>query len=395
MMLLAHARTLAPDLVATRRELHRHPELGFDELNTSAFVATRLEALGLPVKRGVGRTGVVAELDNGPGRRIALRADMDALPIQEQAEHDYASTVPGVMHACGHDAHMSCLLGAAKLLVDARERGHLPAGSVRFIFQPSEERSDGEGKSGAVRMVEDGALAGVDAVVGMHVWAHLPAGRLFVSEGPIMAGSEEVLVEVRGKSAHAARAHEGVDALLLAAQGVVLVQQAVSRRISPMESGVVHFGQIHGGTAQNVLAERVTLDGTLRYFEEHVRERLEDTVRAVFEGLERLGARVTLRLGPGYPPVVNDPGATAQVRRALTGVAGAEAVAPIEPMMGAEDFAFLAREAPGVFFWLGAALPDAREHHHPRFDIDESVLPLGAASLAAAATALLGAGTEG
>jgi amidohydrolase len=245
-----------------------------------------------------------------------------------------------------------------------------------------------------MRMIDDGAMEGVDAVVGLHVGAHLPSGKLFVSEGPIMAGSEEIFVEVRGKSAHAARPHEGVDALLLAAQAVTLVQQAVSRRISPMEAGVVHFGQIHGGTAQNVLADRVTLDGTLRYFDEGVRERLTDAVRATFEGLEAHGARVTLRVGPGYLPVVNDREVTRTVRAALVELAGPGAVVPMEPMMGAEDFAFLAREAPGVFFWIGAALPDPREHHHPRFDIDETVLPLAAASMATAATALLRARDE-
>ena len=389
MTLLTHAQSLLPELVSTRRELHRHPELGFNESKTSAFVAARLEALGLPVKRGVGRTGVVAELDNGAGKRVALRADMDALPIQEEGEHDYLSTVPGVMHACGHDAHMSCLLGAARVLVDAHARGELPRGRIRFLFQPSEERCDAEGKSGAVRLVEGGAMDGVDAVVGMHVWAHLPRGKLFLSEGPVMAGAAEIHVEVCGKAAHAARAHEGVDALLLAAQAVTTVQQAVSRRISPMDSGVVHFGQIRGGTAQNVLADRVTLDGTLRYFEDHVRERLEDTVRGVFEGLQRLGAKVKLEIGPGYPPVVNDPAVTATLRAALSELAGADQVVPVEPMMGAEDFAHLAHEAPGVFLWLGAALPEAREHHHPRFDIDESVLPLGAAALATSAVALL------
>jgi amidohydrolase len=391
---LAEAHTLAGELVSTRRDLHRHPELGFNESRTSSLVAARLEALGLEVRRNVGITGVVAQLDNGPGLRVALRADMDALPIQEEGDHDYLSTVPGVMHACGHDAHMSSLLGAAKLLVHARERGQLQGGKVRFLFQPSEERSDAEGRSGAMRMIDDGAMEGVDAVVGLHVGAHLPSGKLFVSEGPIMAGSEEIFVEVRGKSAHAARPHEGVDALLLAAQAVTLVQQAVSRRISPMEAGVVHFGQIHGGTAQNVLADRVTLDGTLRYFDEGVRERLTDAVRATFEGLEAHGARVTLRVGPGYLPVVNDREVTRTVRAALVELAGPGAVVPMEPMMGAEDFAFLAREAPGVFFWIGAALPDPREHHHPRFDIDETVLPLAAASMATAATALLRARDE-
>jgi amidohydrolase len=203
-----------------------------------------------------------------------------------------------------------------------------------------------------------------------------------------MAGAEEIHAVVLGKSAHAARPNEGVDALVLAAQAITVMQSAVSRRLSPMECGVVHFGQIHGGTAQNVLADRVTLDGTLRYFDESVKERLEDAVRGAFEGLRALGARVDLQIGPGYLPVVNDPAVTAAVRSALSKLAG-DAVVPMDPMMAAEDFAFLAREAPGTFFWLGAALPDAREHHHPRFDIDESVLPLGAAAMARSAAALL------
>ncbi len=387
--LLERARSLAPDLVKLRRDLHRHPELSFREHRTAGVVADRLEAMGLQVQRNVGRTGVVAEITNGEGRIVALRADMDALPIQEEFEHDYGSTVPGVMHACGHDAHTAGLVGAARLLVDERAAGRLPAGTVRLLFQPSEEAADDEGKSGATRMIEDGALSNVDAVVGVHVGGHLPRGKVFVADGSVMAGSDEIHVEVRGVSAHAAHPHQGVDALVLAAQGVVAVQQAVSRAISPMDAGVVTFGTIHGGTANNVIADRIKLHGTLRYFRDDVRERLTRAVRSAFEALETQGAKVEVRFGPGYPPVLNDPGVTDVVRRAAEAVAGPDGVVPTERWMAAEDFAFLARCAPGCFVLLGAAPAEPREHHHPRFDIDESVLPLDAALLAASAVALL------
>ncbi|MBW3535619.1 MAG: amidohydrolase [Gemmatimonadetes bacterium] len=320
---------------------------------------------------------------------MALRADMDALPITEAAGRDYGSTVDGVMHACGHDAHVAGLVGAAGLLAAAREGGRLPPGTVRLLFQPSEEGFDDEGKSGATRLIEGGALEGVSAVVGLHVGGHLPAGKLFVSEGTIMAGSEELRIEVRGDGSHAAHPEQGIDALVLAAQGVIAAQTAVSRRISPMDSGVVTFGRIEGGTAPNIVADRVRLHGTLRYFRDEVRDRLAEAVTGAFEGLEAQGARVDVRVGPGYLPVVNDRAVTDQVRRAAASVLGEEAVLRMDRWMGAEDFAFLARAAPGCFVWLGAAPATPREHHHPEFDIDESVLPLGAAVLAASAERLL------
>lgn len=387
--LLERARSLAPELVALRRDLHRHPELSFLEHRTSGVVAERLEALGLEVRRSVGKTGVLADIGSGRGPIVALRADMDALPIREEFEHDYGSTVPGVMHACGHDAHTAGLVGAARLLVAERAQGRLPAGTVRLLFQPSEEAADAEGKSGATRMIEDGALDGVEAVVGIHVGAHLPMGSIFVADGPIMAGSMEIHVEVKGRSAHAAHPDQGVDAVVLAAQGVLAAQQAVARAIPPVEPGVVTFGTIHGGSANNVIADSVRLHGTLRYFRAEVRERLERSVSGGFKALEAQGAQVDVRFGPGYPPVVNDAGITRVVRRAAEEVAGEDSVVTMEGWMGAEDFAFLAREAPGCFIWVGAALPDSREHHHPRFDIDESVLPLDAALLAQSAVALL------
>jgi IAA-amino acid hydrolase len=387
--LLEQAHALAPGMVAQRRDFHRHPELSFREVRTAGIVADTLRGLGLPVRTGVGRTGVVADIENGSGPTVALRADMDALPIHEEGNADYGSTVPGVMHACGHDAHTAGLLGVARLLVADREAGRMPPGRIRLLFQPSEEGMDDEGKSGAMRMLEEGAMEGVDAVIGLHVWASLPSGILYFREGPLLAGSDEILVEVRGKSSHAARPHEGIDALVLAAQGVMAAQTVVSRGLSPLDEGVLTLGTIRGGVAPNVIADRVHLHGTLRYFQDEVRRRLQAGVRGAFETARSLGGDAQVTVRPGYPPVVNDPTITRWVREAAEELVGPEGVQEAELTMGAEDFAFLGRAAPGTFFLVGAGLPERREHHHPRFDIDESVLPLGAAAMVAGARRVL------
>jgi amidohydrolase len=380
---------MAEDLVEIRRDLHRHPELSFEEVRTAGIAAEAMEALGCGVRTEVGITGVVADLENGQGPTVALRADMDALPIQETNTHAFISESPGIMHACGHDAHVAGLIGAARLLAHERDEGRLPQGTVRFLFQPSEEGTDEEGKSGAMRMVEEGAMEGVAAVTGLHIASVLPAGKLFFREGPLMAGTEEIQVEVRGQSGHAARPDLGVDALVLAAQGIVAAQQAVSRGLSPTEAGVLTFGRIEGGTVGNVLADRVTIDGTMRFFTEDVRERLCKHLEGSFGMLEALGAEVTVRIGPGYPPVVNDARVTEWVRSAAADLLGDDATLPIEPMTLSEDFSFLAREVPGTFFFLGAAPAEPRMHHRSDFDIDESAIPIGAATLAAGAVRLL------
>jgi len=388
--LLDRARSIASGLVEIRRDLHRHPELSYQEVRTSGVAAREVGALGYSVRTGVARTGVVAEIENGDGPTVALRADMDALPIQEENEGPYASTVSGVMHACGHDFHTAGLIGAARLLSEMKAEGTLPSGRIRLLFQPSEESSDSEGKSGAMRMIEEGAMKGVDAVVGLHVGAHLPAGKLLFTEGPIFGGSDEVHVTVRGKSAHAARPHEGIDALALAALGVVAAQQVVSRSLAPWEKGVLSFGKIEGGRAGNVICDRVTLAGTLRYFDPLVQERIQEGVRRAFSTAETMGGSSEVAFNSGYPPVVNNARTTRWVREAILPlIGGEEGILRIEPSLEAEDFAFLAMEAPGTFFWLGAALPDPREHHHPRFDVDEKILPLGSAILAQSAVQLL------
>jgi amidohydrolase len=385
--LLQHATTFQDELVALRRDLHAHPELAFQEHRTSEAAARAVEALGFRVRRRVGRTGVVAEL-GGDGPVVALRADMDALPIQEAGNAPFRSTVQGVMHACGHDAHVTMLVGAARLLAEAHRNGGL-RGTVRLLFQPSEESSDDEGMSGAMRMVQDGAMHGVDHVFGMHIGAHLPSGRVHLSEGPIMAGSDLFTGTVFGNSSHAGRPHEGIDAIVLAAHVILACQMGTSRRLSPHDEGTLSIGTIHGGFAENVLAESVAVRGTIRYFEESVRQRLRDALQRGFTVAETLGGRFEVSLKDGYPPVVNDPAATAIARHAAAHALGADCIVPFDRMMGAEDFAILAREAPGCFLWLGAALQPPREHHHPAFDIDEGALPRGAALLAACALTAL------
>ena len=379
--LLESARGLQSELVELRRDFHRHPELSFREERTARAIADRLRSLGLEPRTGVGRTGVVAEIGSG-GPVVALRADMDALPIQEAGDADYRSTVPGVMHACGHDAHMTMLLGAARMLRDALPAGR---GTVRLLFQPSEEASDDENKSGATRMIEDGALDEAAAIFGLHVAAHLEAGRVFLRPGPLMAGSDIIQVTVEGESAHAGRPNEGIDAILLAAQAITACQANLARRLSPFETGVLSIGTIQGGSAENILADRVTMSGTIRYFTDDGRARLHAILRSAFALCEAQGGRARVDIVPNYPPVVNDERMTALARAAVEDALGADAVRTPEPFMWAEDFSILLRRTPGAFFMLGAALDPPREHHHPRFDIDERVLPIGAAALAACA----------
>jgi amidohydrolase len=385
------AQRLSDTLVDLRRQVHRHPELGFQEHHTARLIAEHLSQLGIAVRAGVAKTGVVGDLGDGPsGPCIALRADMDALPIQEENEVPYASEVPGVMHACGHDVHVACLLGAAQLLAEEAAAGRL-GGRVRFLFQPSEESQDDEGLSGAMRMVEEGVMHGVDAVAGLHVWTDLMVGTVALREGTSTAYPDKFELLIQGQEAHGAYPHRGVDAIALAAQVINALQTVVSRRLDPTRGRVLTVGTIQGGTKDNILAGQVRMTGTIRTFEPETREVLFAEMEQACSVARTLGGDFTLKIIPGYIPVINDPALTDLVRQVTVEMVGEEKVLKSALEMGGEDFSYFDREAPGCYFLLGGATPGEpkRRHHHPRFDVDERCLPLGAALLAQVACRFL------
>ena len=378
------AQRLSDTLIALRREIHQHPELSFQEERTAQLIARRLAELGIPARTGVAKTGVVGDLGDVNGTAcIALRADMDALPIQEQNDVPYTSQVPGVMHACGHDVHVACVLGAAQLLAEEEAAGRLP-GRVRFLFQPSEEDQDDEAQSGAMRMVDEGAMEGVDAVVGLHVWTDLPVGTVGLRSGTATAYPDKFELVIKGQEAHGAFPHRGHDAISLAAQVINALQTMVSRRLDPTHAKVLTVGTIQGGTKDNIMAGEVKMTGTIRTFEPDIREALFAEMERVCSVARTLGGDFELKIIPGYLPVVNDPAVTDLVRRVASDLLGDQQVRESALEMGGEDFSYFAREAPGTFFLIGGRTPGepARLHHHPEFDVDERCLPLGAALLA-------------
>jgi amidohydrolase len=383
--MLPQAQALAPWLTEVRRDLHRHPELGFQEHRTASVVADTLKSMGLRVQTAVGKTGVVGYL-GASGPVVALRADMDALPIQEANSVDYASQTPGVMHACGHDAHVACLLGAARLLKD-----NPPDGQVRFFFQPSEEGADAEGKSGARRMIDDGAMDGVEAIFGQHVETEGYVGTMQARPGPVAAGSDSFRGVVKGVAAHGASPYTGVDAILLSSHVIGALNTITSRRIAGTDWAVITIGTIQGGTKENIVCDAVELKGTIRSFDPRVRETLLREIENAFAIAKSFGGDFEVEIRQGYPALVNEPRLTGFATRVLGDLLGNDNVTDSKIEMGSEDFSMFAALAPGCFLNLCSRTPGTpvRQPHNPTFDIDEACLPIGAAALAELATRYL------
>ncbi|AKA23246.1 amidohydrolase [Pseudomonas chlororaphis] len=407
------AKALEPALLETRRDFHAHPELGNSEHRTAERVATQLRALGLEVQTGVARTGVVAVLKGAlPGPTVALRADMDALPVKEVADLPFASKAKGryldkevdVMHACGHDAHTAILLSTAKILSDMHER--LP-GTVVFYFQPAEEGPsdfvpDGKNTWGARMMVQEGVMRSPkpDAVFGLHVWAGIPAGRIAYRPGPTLASSDDLRIRILGKQTHAGRPWDGIDPITVGAQTVVGLQTVVSRRtdISSFPS-VVSIGTINGGTRYNIIPESLDMTGTIRSYDYGIRRKLHSDVRQTVEKIaESGGAKAEVTIIEKYDPTINDPALTEKMLPSLRWAARDDVVQG--PLVGgAEDFSFYAKEAPGLFVFLGVTPRDqdmakAAPNHNPGFFVDESALQVGVRTLASLTTDYLFAGTR-
>jgi amidohydrolase len=381
----------AREIVETRRDLHAHPELKYEERRTAGEVARRLRALDIEVREGVGKTGVIGLLRGAGakgGKTVMLRADMDGLPIVEENDVPYASRNAGAMHACGHDGHTAILLAVAKQLARERERIR---GTVKLVFQPAEE-----GGNGALKMIEEGALEDpkVDAAFGLHLWNNLPTGRIAACPGPIMAAVDEFTITVKGTGGHGAMPHQTVDPVVAASHVVIALQSIVSRNVNPLESAVVTVGSIQAGSAFNVISSEAVLRGTVRTFDRETYEAIPGHVERVASRVaEGLGAKAEIRYDRQCLATVNDPRMATFVSQVAAGVVGDENVLREgQRTMGGEDMSFFLAKVPGCFFFLGSrneAKGFVHPHHSPRFDIDEDCLPIGVEILRRAALEFL------
>ena len=377
--MLNRAKELQDKLIGYRHDFHKFPEVGFQEYRTSSKVAEFLTTIGCRVRQNVGKTGVVGELGQGLPI-VAIRADMDALPLHEDNHTEYTSQNPGVMHACGHDAHTAILLGVAELLANKET---LP-GTVRFLFQPAEEVADDEGISGAPRMIQDGAMeGGVGMVLALHVSAHVPVGQISIGVGPSSGGVDTFRASILGLGGHGARPHETVDPIYLSAYVILALNGIISRKLNPYDPAVVSIGSIHAGNAENVIPNRVDILGTLRYTQHKVQEQIHSEIKKACEVAKTLGGDYSLKIELGTPPMINDEKVVNLIKRTAIDLIGSENILPPQEGLGAEDFGCFSELAPGAMFILGSKVEgDEREHHNSRFDVNDQCLPYGAAILA-------------
>jgi len=365
---------LVPDVRAWRRELHQNPEINYDVEETARFVAERLRAFGCDeVKTAIGRTGVVGVIRGAKGpssRTIGLRADMDALPIEEETNLPYRSRTPGKMHACGHDGHTAMLLGAARRLAESRDF----AGDAIVIFQPAEE-----GGAGAMAMIDDGLLDQfrIDQVYGMHNWPGSPIGQFSIRKGPLMAAADEVTIAIEGKGGHGAMPHQCIDPVMVGAQIVTALQTITSRNVDPLDSSVISITQFKAGSASNIIPQTAWLNGTVRTLKPATRDRVEKRIREIAAGLaEASGASAEVTYRRGYPPTINHGNETDFAASVARKVAGESKVdANTSPTMGSEDFSFMLEARPGAFIFIGNG--DSATLHHPSYDFNDEVLPYG------------------
>ncbi|HWI62067.1 MAG TPA: amidohydrolase [Symbiobacteriaceae bacterium] len=384
--LVTTCRAMGPLLTEWRQYLHAHPELSFEEFQTTEWLAARLTEWQIPFTRPT-PTGLVGLIEGSrPGPTVAVRADIDALPITEETGLACASTRPGVMHACGHDGHTAILLGLAQFLAENRD---FP-GRVKLLFQPAEEKPPG----GAKAFVAAGVLDDVSACIGLHLMSDIPSGQAGIVAGPLMANSDAWSARIQGRGGHGASPHQTVDAVMVACNAVVNLQTVVSRKVDPIQPAVVTVGAIHAGTTFNIIPDTAELKGTLRCFDTHVRKQLQDEVKRTLEATCAMyGATFEISWNFGYPALVNNPEITDVLRSAAADVLGAENVIAPRPTMGGEDFAYYAEKVPAAFIWVGARNPAVGacwEHHHPKFTVDEGALAGGMEILGRAALQLLG-----
>lgn len=371
---LQEVESIKNSIIANRRDFHKHPELGFNEQRTSGVISEKLTSYGINVKTGIGKTGIVGDLNVNPSfKTIALRADMDALPMQETGELSYKSINDGVMHACGHDGHMAMLLGAAKVL--SKKRDELKV-NVRFIFQPAEE-----GDGGARYMIADGCLENVEEIYGMHLWNYQPYGKVGIKSGAVMAAADIFNIKIIGIGGHGAAPQGTVDAIVTASNLIMNLQTIVSRNTDPLQSSVITVGEIKGGHGFNIIADEVKLRGTVRAMTEDNREMVKTRMMEIIDGVAKsTGAKIEMDYQDGYPSTINDDNATVRIRKSAEKIVGENVNEPYLTM-GAEDFSYYLQKIPGCLIFIGSAPSDKElmsvPHHCSHFDIDERALLVG------------------